>query len=121
MPGLATGRGAGGNDDEEPEEDDEAPNKYFQIQACGPGGIAAADGGFAKKLLDTCEKYTARKPQGFIKVPGDFSKVRWSPGEMSTMGGEDYLLPFGDHAKQAVEESKGPQQTPQSSASQQLS
>ena len=29
MPGLATGRGVGGQEDEEPPSDDEMPNKYF--------------------------------------------------------------------------------------------
>ena len=98
MPGLATGRGAGGNDDEEPPSDEELPNKYFQIQACGPGGIAAADGGFAKRLLDTCKKYAAKKPAGFMWWPRDFAKARWSPGEIATSGGEDYMMPFGENA-----------------------
>ena len=31
MPGLATGRGVGGQEDEEPPSDEDMPNKYFQI------------------------------------------------------------------------------------------
>ena len=104
MPGLATGRGAGGNDEEEPPSDEELPNKYFQIQACGPGGIAAADGGFAKRLLDTCKKYAAKKPAGFMYWPRDFAKARWSPGEIATSGGEDYMVPFGEVAAKAKQE-----------------
>ena len=44
------------------EENPEDQNKYFHIQACGPGGIADADGGFAEKVLDCCEKYSQRAP-----------------------------------------------------------
>ena len=94
MPGLAVGRGAGGQDDEEPSGDSDAPNRYFQLTACAPGGIADADGGFAKKVLDVCIKHASRKPEGFMYWPRDFSKAKWSPGEMSTGGGEDYLVPF---------------------------
>ena len=72
FPGLAAGRGGGnqGGDDIEEEEDD--PNKYFLIQACGPGGIAAADGGFAKRLFDCCLKFSQREPAGFMYWPADF-------------------------------------------------
>ena len=47
MPGLATGRGAGGNDVDDADDWNCEMCKYFHIQACGPGGIADADGGFA--------------------------------------------------------------------------
>ena len=48
MPGLVTGRGLGNGEIEEDEGDDEnSVCKYFHLQACGPGGIADADGGFA--------------------------------------------------------------------------
>ena len=97
MSGLATGRGAGGNESEATT-DDENPNKYFQLQACGPGGIAAADGGFAKKLLDNCKKYAAKKPTGFMYWPRDLAKVKWAPGEIATTGGDDYMMPFGEVA-----------------------
>ena len=52
MPGLVAGRGAGSGEFQEESSDDENPCKYFHLQACGPGGIADADGGFAKRLLD---------------------------------------------------------------------
>ena len=68
--------------------------KYFQIQACGPNGIADADGGFAKRFYEICRKYSTKKPIGFMKWPGDLVKVKWSPGEISLTGGEDYLVPF---------------------------
>ena len=107
MPGLASGRGVGHNDEESAdEEDDEMPCKYFHIQACGPGGIADADGGFAKRLLECCKKFAGRNPKGYMKWPYDFAKTRWTPGEMSMTGGEDYLMPFGPHAMKAVEENK---------------
>ena len=97
MPGLLQGRGAGADQLEGSEEsDEEKPCNYFQIQACGPGGIADADGGFAKKLFDVCVKHAERKPnEGFMLWPRDFSKVKWHPGELSMSGGEDYLVPFG--------------------------
>ena len=82
------------------------PCKYFHISACGPGGIADADGGFAKRLLECCKKYAGRNPKGYMRWPHDFSKTRWAPGEMSMSGGEDYLMPFGPHAMKAVEENK---------------
>ena len=78
------------------EENPEDQNKYFHIQACGPGGIADADGGFAEKVLDCCEKYSQRAPdQGFMSWPADFSRVKWTPGEIHNEGGETYLMPFG--------------------------
>ena len=47
------------------EENEDAPTKYFHIQACGPAGIAEADGGFAETLFNTCKKYADRN-QGFM-------------------------------------------------------
>ena len=54
FPGLVAGRGSGDVDGQSMEENESEPNKYFHIQACGPGGIADADGGFAERLLKTC-------------------------------------------------------------------
>ena len=108
MAGLANGRGGGNGEDWEIEDEEDAPNKYFHIQACGPNGIAAADGGFAKRLLDCCKKYGERKPVGYMSWPTDFTKVRWYPGEIIMAGGEPYTMPFGPHAKKAIEESKEP-------------
>ena len=73
MQGLASGRGVGGQDEECDSSEDEIC-KYFHLQACGPGGIADADGGFAKKLFDTCEKYAGKKPKGYMQWPQDFTK-----------------------------------------------
>ena len=58
MPGLVAGREVGA-----PYLDEEGPSetemcKYFHLQACGPGGIADADGGFAHRLLEACEKFS---------------------------------------------------------------
>ena len=48
MPDLAIGRGGGLDADPTDEDEEEVTYcKYFHIQACGPGGIADADGGFA--------------------------------------------------------------------------
>ena len=48
MPGLLeTGRGVAENLADEVDSEEEEICKYFHIQACGPGGIADADGGFA--------------------------------------------------------------------------
>ena len=84
------------------ESDAEAPCKYFQIQACGPNGIADADGGFAKRLYEICSKFAAKKtansPVGFMIWPGDLARSKWSPGEISLSGGDDYLVPFGSQA-----------------------
>ena len=54
FPGLVAGRGSGDIDGESMEENESEPNKYFHIQACGPGGIADADGGFAARLFKIC-------------------------------------------------------------------
>ena len=54
FPGLVAGRGDGEEDEDSIEHDDNEPNKYFHIQACGPGGVAEADGGFAERLLKIC-------------------------------------------------------------------
>ena len=55
--------------------------KYFQITACAPGGVADADGGFAKKLYDICAMFAAKDPNpGFMRWPVDFMLVDLSPG-----------------------------------------
>ena len=45
-----------------------------------------------------------------MKWPGDLVKVKWSPGEISLTGGEDYLVPFDAKNQPQQEESK--QSTP---------
>ena len=69
---VSDGRGAGNQGGDTMEEEENDPNKYFHIQACGPGGIAAADGGFAKRLFDCCLKFSQREPAGFMYWPSDF-------------------------------------------------
>ena len=72
--------------------------------ACGPGGIAEADGGFAKKLLDVCSKYAAKKPDpGFMHWPSDLVKHKWPKGGIWVSGGSDYLVPFGSQEQQMEE------------------
>ena len=56
-------------------DDEEAPCRYFHVQACGPGGIADADAGFAKKIFDHSEKFAQKNPVGFVTFPSDFIKV----------------------------------------------
>ena len=76
MPGLlATGRGAGEAYNESADSDEEAPNKYIHIQACGPGGIADADGGFAERVYNHSVKYASRKPVGFVEFPRDWLRA----------------------------------------------
>ena len=104
MPGLTSGRGVGGQDEEGDETEDDAPNKYFHLQACGPGGIADADGGFAKKILTVCAKYATKNPKGFMYWPTDFTKFKWAPGEISLSGGEPYLIPFGQQGAMEAQE-----------------
>lgn len=99
LTGLINGRGAGAPDDDDViDSDREEPCKYFQICACGPGGIAEADGGFAEKLLGVCEKFASREPTGFMQWPIDLVSHNWSPGTISLIGGENYLVPFSDSA-----------------------
>ena len=97
MPGLVGGRGVGNGDIEEIGTDEEEICKYFQLQACGPGGIAEADGGFAHRLLEVCNKYSQRAPKDYIELPRDILRVKWSPGETTNTGGDDYLVPFGEN------------------------
>ena len=97
MPGLVAGRGAGCGDFNEEESEDETPCKYFHLQACGPGGIADADGGFAERVLEQCKKFAAREPnKGFMEWPRDMMRVKWSPGQIANTGGDDYMVPFSD-------------------------
>ena len=95
FPGLATSRGSGDVDEESMEENESEPNKYFHIQACGPGGIADADGGFAARLFKICQKNASKEPdKGFMLWPTDFQRVTWKPGQIISEGGEPYLMPF---------------------------
>ena len=103
-PGLVSGRGAGEEDQESMEQDEDEPNKYFHIQACGPGGIAEADGGFAERLFKICKKHASKEPfKGFISWPADFSGVKWKPGQIISEGGDPYLMPF-DLGQKPMEE-----------------
>ena len=88
------------------EKDENEPNKYFHIQACGPGGVAEADGGFAESLFKISQKYAKKEPnKGFISWPADFSEVIWKPGQIISEGGKPYLMPF-DLGQKPMEESK---------------
>ena len=60
--GLVGGRGAGADTSEEDEENEDMPCRYFHIQACGPGGIADADGGFAERVFKAAVKYSNKAP-----------------------------------------------------------
>ena len=89
FPGLIAGRGTAHLGGTSSEYNGDALNKYFHIQACAPKGIADADGGFAKRLLDCCVKYSDRSPdKGYIYWPSDSAKVIWKPGEMHSEGGD---------------------------------
>jgi hypothetical protein len=91
MPGLLeTGRGVAENLADEVDSEEEEICKYFHIQACGPGGIADADGGFAEKIYEHSVKYSKRNPVGFVTFPTDWSKRNWNPGEICSKGGADY-------------------------------
>ena len=54
---LVQGKGRNELEEEESFEQGTEKNyvKYFHLTACSPGGIAQADGGFAKNLLDSCK------------------------------------------------------------------
>lgn len=92
MPSLC-GRGVGGTDDFD-EEHEDSVCKYFHIQACGPGGIADADGGFAKRLNDHCIAMSKRPPSGQMEFPRDWLRVKWAPGEVCHSGGDDYNIEY---------------------------
>ena len=99
MSGLANfakGRGTIGQDfdDLDLEAQEEAPCKYFHIQACGPGGIAEADASFAKRILLRCIRVAKKDPVGIMKWPVDFTVVSWAPGEINNTGGAPYEMPF---------------------------
>ena len=67
MPGLIDiGKGNIENAGYSAEEDEDAPIRYIHIQACGKGGVAAADGGFAERLYNHAIKFAARQPEGFV-------------------------------------------------------
>ena len=96
---LEKGRGNANNLDDEPSSEEEAICKYFHIQACGPNGIADGDGGFAERIYNHCVKYAKRNPVGFLEFPRNWNQVNWSPGEICSKGGADYLVSFGDAPK----------------------
>ena len=61
MPGLIDiGKGNIENAGYSAEEDEDAPIRYIHIQACGKGGVAAADGGVAERLYNHAIKFAAR-------------------------------------------------------------
>ena len=103
MHGFLDGRGNQNNEIEEEDLEDDGNYrlklcKYFHIQACGPGGIADADGGFAKRIYDCCKEAAQREPVGYMSWPADFHEETWNPGELASVGGRSYKMPFGPHA-----------------------
>ena len=96
IPGLyATTIGKGVAEREaESEEEEETCNRYFHIQACGPGGIAPADAGFAELLLKRSVKYAQRKPAGLVSFPTDWQNSNWDKGGIFSNGGMPYQVKF---------------------------
>ena len=90
MPALC-GRGVGSTEELD-EAHEDTTCKYFHIQACGPGGIADADGGFAKRLYQHCVKQAERPPKNELEFPRDWLRVKWAPGEICHSGGDDYSV-----------------------------
>ena len=96
MPGLheaTIGKGVAQREAES-EEEEEACNRYFHIQACGPGGIAAADAGFAELLLKSSVKYAQREPKGLVTFPTDWQNSNWGEGGIFSNGGMPYQVKF---------------------------
>ena len=109
LKGLADQKRGFQQQDDEQEQDEEEPCKYFHVQACGPGGIADADGGFAERLYNHSVKYAKKDPLGFVEFPRAFLKSTWTPGQVQSLCGEDYQLAFDIEASKTYtkqEESK---------------
>ena len=81
MPGLPKYRGEG-QIEEELVDDEEWKDaiRYIHMQPCGPGGVAAADGGFAEKLYNHAIKIASKKPTGFVNFPNDWMRFNLTPG-----------------------------------------
>ena len=54
---------------------------YFHIQACGPGGVADADGGFAERILNFLSEKALNKG-GFLVFPHDWQSFDLKEGEL---------------------------------------
>ena len=84
LAGLYQARGGRGQEDITDKDQDISLAKtcrYFQITACAPGGVADADGGFAKKMYDICRMFASKDPNpGFMRWPSDFQLVDLTPG-----------------------------------------
>ena len=94
-------------EEDELEQGENEPCKYFHIQACGPGGVADADGGFAEKVYNHSVKFAKKDQVGVVKFPKHFHKLTW-PGIFGR-GGKDYSLAFDIEASKTFtkqEESK---------------
>ena len=72
--------------------DDKKPHSYFHIQACGPGGIADADGGFAARILSFIIKKASTKPWGSLVFPTDWTTENWNKGEVVVKGAVPYSV-----------------------------
>ena len=78
--------------------------KYFHITACGPGGVADANGGFALRLKQACEEAASKgQNHNFINVPSALQEMSWNPqGGYFTESGPSYLVPYGPHDYDAI-------------------
>ena len=74
------------------EEQDDEVCWYFHASACGPGGITDADSKFAKRLHDHSVAMFQKKPVGKMEFPGDWLRIKISPGEIKLDGGDDYVI-----------------------------
>ena len=72
--------------------DDEKPQSYFHVQACGPGGIADADGGFAQRIISFIIRKASTKPRGSLVFPTDWTTVNWKQGEVVIKGAVPYRV-----------------------------
>ena len=73
-------RGYGDQPDESDNQDDNDPIKYIHMQACGPGGVADADGGFAERLHNHAIKYANKDPIGYLNFPNDWMRMNLNQG-----------------------------------------
>ena len=75
------------------------------MQACAPGGVADADGGFANRVLDLAISSTRRVPTvGSMEFPTDWLRANWGEGEVHALGGEPYQLRANPNYKKVEKE-----------------
>jgi len=69
------------------------PCPYLHLSPARPAGVAAANAGNAHKVLEWMGHFSKQLPFGFVRFASDIIQI--PDGNVSVIGGTEYIIPFG--------------------------